>query len=232
MPKQKEGFTIARLTKGSTTFEILVDPDNALRYKMGEKVPISKIIVYEEVYKDWKKGTRVSEAELKKAFGQTDIMQIAAKILDEGELQVTAEQRRKLIEDKKRQIIDFIAKNAIDPRTNMPHPPQRIELAMEEIGISIDPFADAKQQAMKAIEKLTRVLPLKIGFMRVKIRMPGEFVGRAYGIVRSMGKMLKEEWLRDGTWVCEAEIPTGLHVELIEKLNKLCSGRVEITPIQ
>ena len=231
MPKQKEGYTIARLERGSITFEILVDPDNALRYKMGEKIPISKILVYEEVYKDWKKGSRASEAELKKAFGSTDIMQIAVKILDEGELQITAEQRRRLMEEKRRQIIDFIAKNAIDPRTNLPHPPQRIELAMEEAGVSIDPFADAKQQAMKAIEKLSRVLPLKIGLMKVRVRMPGEFVGKGYGLIRNMGRMLHEEWKGDGSWVCEVEIPTGLHIELIEKLNKLCSGRVKVTPI-
>ncbi|MDJ0269564.1 MAG: ribosome assembly factor SBDS [Aigarchaeota archaeon] len=229
MPKQT--YTIARLERGGTTFEILVNPDNALKYKMGEKVPLSKIIIYEEVYKDWKKGTRASESELKKAFGATDFMKIAERILEQGELQVTAEQRRKLIEEKRRQIIDFISRNAIDPRTNMPHPAQRIELALEEIGVSIDPFVDAQQQAMKVIERLSRVLPLKIGMMRVKIRMPGEFVGQAYGIVRSMGKILHEEWRGDGSWVCEAELPTGLHTELIEKLNKLCSGRVEVTPV-
>ncbi len=227
-----KGYTIARIERKGATFEILVDPDKALKYRMGEKVPVSKIVVYEEVYKDAKKGTRVSEEELRKAFGTTDFMKIAETILREGIVQVTAEQRRRLIEDKRRQIIEFISKNAIDPRTNMPHPPQRIELAMEEVGVAIDPFQDAKEQAMKVIEKLRPVLPLKIGVMKLKIRLPGDVVGKAYGLVRTMGKITREEWRRDGSWVSVVEVPTGLHLDLIDRLNKLAGGRVEITPME
>lgn len=227
-----KGYTIARIERKGITFEILVDPDKALKYRLGEKVPVSKIIVYEEVYKDAKKGTRASEEEIRKAFGTTDFMKIAETILREGVVQVTAEQRRRLIEDKRRQIIEFISKNAIDPRTNMPHPPQRIELAMEEVGVAIDPFQDAKEQAMKVIEKLRPVLPLKIGVMKLKIRLPGDVVGKAYGLVRTMGKITREEWKKDGSWVSVVEVPTGLHLDLIDRLNKLAGGRVEITPME
>ncbi len=225
-----KGYTIARIERAGMTYEILVDPDKALKYRLGEKIPISKIVVYDEVYRDAKKGTRVSEEDLRKAFGTTDILKIAEIILNEGTVQVTAEQRRRLIEDKRRQIVEFISKNAVDPRTNMPHPPQRIELAMEEVGVSIDPFQDAKEQAMKVIERLRPVLPLKIGVIRLRIRLPGEVVGKAYGLVRSMGKITKEEWRRDGSWVSVVEVPTGLHLDLIDRLNKLASGRVEINP--
>ena len=46
------GYTIARIERRGQTFEILVDPDKALKYRLGEKIPISKIVVYDEVYKD------------------------------------------------------------------------------------------------------------------------------------------------------------------------------------
>ncbi|MEM1742573.1 MAG: ribosome assembly factor SBDS, partial [Nitrososphaerota archaeon] len=114
-----KSYTIARIEKRGANFEILVDPDKALKYKLGENIPISKIVIYEEVYKDSKKGSRASEEELKKAFGTTEFLKIAEIILREGTVQITAEQRRKLIEDKKKQIIDYISKNAIDPRTNL-----------------------------------------------------------------------------------------------------------------
>ncbi|MEM4374352.1 MAG: ribosome assembly factor SBDS [Nitrososphaerota archaeon] len=231
MPKQREAYTVARLERGGNTFEILVDPELALRYKMGEKVPITKVLAYEEVYRDWRKGVRASESELRKFFGEVGIHEIAARIIAEGEVQTTADQRRRLVEEKRKQIIDFIARNAIDPRTNMPHPPQRVELALEEVGFSVDPFLDAKQQAMKAIERLRTVLPLKIGVIRVRIRIPGDLMGKSYGMIKSMGQIVDEKWLGDGSWSCEAEVPTGLHAELIEKLNRLCGGRVEITPV-
>ncbi len=230
MPKQKETYTIARLGRGGATYEVLVDPELALRYKMGEKIPISKLLVYEEVYKDWKKGIRASESDLKKAFGLSDIRSVAERIVSEGEVLITADQRRRLIEEKKRQIIDFISRNAIDPRTNTPHPPQRIELALEQIGLSIDPFADAKEEAMKAIEKLRNILPIKIGSMKLEIRVAGEFVGKVYGLIKNMGQMVEEGWLGDGSWRCLAEVPTGLHAELIDRINKICGGRVEIKP--
>ncbi len=227
-----KGYTIARLERRGETFEILVNPDNALRYKMGEKIPISKIIVYEEVYKDAKKGIRVGEDLLKKAFGTTDFMKIAEAILKEGIVQVTAEQRRRLIEDKKKQIIDFIAKNTIDPRTNLPHPPQRIELAIEEAGVQIDPFKDAKEQALKILEKLRPILPIKMGILKFKIRLPADIAARAYGIVKSMGKITSEQWGRDGSWTSIVEVPTGLHIDLIDRLNKISSGRVEVTQLE
>jgi ribosome maturation protein SDO1 len=231
MTKQKESYTIARLVRGDT-FEILVDPDNALKYKMGEKIPISKVLIYEEIYTDAKKGIRASEEQLLKAFKTKDKLAIATKILTEGTLQITSEQRHRLIEEKKRQIIEFISKSAVDPRTKLPHPPQRVELAMEQAGISIDPFIDAKEQAMKVIEKLSPILPMKVGMTRMYVRVPGEYVGKAYGLLKNIGKILKEEYKGDGSWVGEVEVLVGLQADLIEKLNKLCSGRVEARPME
>ena len=226
------GYTIARIERKGETYEILVDPDKALKYRLGENVPVSKVVVYEEVYKDAKKGIRAGEEALKKAFGTTDFMKIAEIILREGIVQVTAEQRRRLIEEKKKQIIDFISKNAVDPRTNLPHPPQRIELAMEESGVQIDPFKDAKEQALKIIEKLRIVLPLKTGVLKFKIRLPADIAAKAYGVVKSMAKITGEQWGKDGSWTSVVEVPTGLHVDLIERLNKISSGRVEIERIK
>lgn len=228
MSKGKESFTLARMSDKRGSFEVLVDPDKALKYKMGEKLPISSILVYEEVYRDAKKGIRASSEELKRAFGTSNVAEVARRILDEGEIQVTADQRRKLIEDKRKQIIDFISKNTIDPRTNTPHPPQRVELAMKEVGVSIDPFVPAKEQAMKAIDRIKAVLPIKMGLVRLSVRLPAQHYGRSHGIVRGMGKVTGEKFLADGSWECEVEVAVGVQADLIDRLNKACGGNVEI----
>ena len=228
----KDGFTTARLTKGGESYEILVDPDSALKLKMGENISVRKVLLYDTIYRDSKKGTRASEERLRKNFRTTDPLEIASIILKQGEIQVTSEQRRRLIADKRRQIVDFISKNSIDPRTNAPHPPTRIENALEEIDISIDPFIDAKEQAKSIIEKLRSVLPLKIGVTRLAIRMPANFVGKGYGLIKSYGNLTREEWQKDGSWICVAEAPTGAHLELMDKLNRLCAGRVEIRLVE
>src|SRR5256885_15837513 len=65
-------FTTARLTKGQDHFEILVKPEPALDYKLGKQVPISQVLLIEEIYSDSSKSTRASEEKLQKYFGSTD----------------------------------------------------------------------------------------------------------------------------------------------------------------
>ncbi|MCS7146479.1 MAG: ribosome assembly factor SBDS [Nitrososphaerota archaeon] len=223
-------FTVAKISKGGANFEILVDPDVALRVKMGENLPASKFLVYEEVYRDSKKGIRANTSELTKTFGTTDIQDIALRILREGELQITSDQRRRLIEEKKKQIIDFLSKHATDPRTNMPIPPQRLELSLEEAGVSIDPFVDAKKQVPKILEKLRMVIPIKVGLNIFLLRVPSDSQPTLYRHLKSLGKILKEEWGQDGWWRCELEAPAGMITDLVDLVNKYTSGRGEVKP--
>jgi ribosome maturation protein SDO1 len=224
-------YTVARISKSGNTFEVLVDPEAALRVKMGENLPPSKFLVYEEVYRDSKKGIRANANELMKSFGTTNIQEIALKIVREGDLQITAEQRRRLIEEKKRQIIDFLSKHAIDPRTNTPIPPQRLELSLEEAGVSIDPFLDAKKQVPKVLEKLRMVLPIKVGLSTFAIRVPNDAQPAVYRHLKPLGKVLKEEWGQDGWWRCELEAPAGMITDLVELVNRYTAGRGEVKPI-
>jgi rRNA metabolism SBDS family protein len=75
-----------------------------------------------------------------KVFSTTDFDTIARRIIEKGEIHLTAEQRRQMIDEKRRQVITFISRNSVNPQTGHPHPPQRIEMAMEEARINIDPF--------------------------------------------------------------------------------------------
>ncbi|MEM0450211.1 MAG: ribosome assembly factor SBDS [Nitrososphaerota archaeon] len=225
MPQQ---YTVARISRKGTTFEVLVEPDLALKIKLGQAQPSQKVLVYPEVFRDAKKGIRAKEEELRKTFGTTDPYQIAIVILKEGDLQVTAEQRRALIEEKRRKIIDLISRNAVDPRTNAPIPPQRIELAMEEVGVQIDPFAEPSDQVGKVIERLRPVLPIKIALRVFEVRVPGEFQPRVASYLRGIGKLSREEWKGDGTWVCQVEAPAGLLAEITERVMKITSGKGDV----
>ncbi len=218
------------MSRAGNVFEVLVDPEAALALKMGEEVPVSRILVYEEVYRDSKKGIRANVGELTKAFGTSDVREIALRIVKEGDLQITSEQRRRLIEEKKKQIIDFLSKNAIDPRTNTPIPPQRLELALDEAGVSIDPFVEAKKQVPRILEKLRTVLPIKVGVGVFLIRVPPDSQPAVQRHLRPLGRLLKEEWGQDGWWRCELEAPAGLLNDLVELVNKYTGGRGDVKP--
>ena len=115
--------TIARFSFEGEKFEILVKPDPALEYKLGKKKDISAVLVSEEIYTDSGKGTKPTTEKLLKAFKTEDPTEIAQIIMQKGDLNLTTDQRRKMIEAKRKQIVEFIAKTYVDPRTHLPHPP-------------------------------------------------------------------------------------------------------------
>ena len=107
-------FTIVRLSAGNEKFEILVKPDPALEYKLGKKMDISNIMISDEIYSDANKGTRSSTEKLMKQFKTTDQLEVAKQIMAKGDLNMNTDQRRKMIEEKKRQIVEYINKNFVD----------------------------------------------------------------------------------------------------------------------
>ena len=222
-----EKYTTARLSVGGDKFEILVKPDEALDFKMGKQLTVSQLMVIEEIYSDASKGTHASAEKLQKAFGTTDALKIAEEIMKRGELQLTTEQRRQLVENKRKQIIAFLTRHCIDPRTGTPHPPLRIEQALSQVRISVDPFRSAEEQAKAIIDELRPIIPLKIEQMRVAVKIFAEHAVKAYGAVKNFGTITKEEWQSDGSWVGIVEMPAGLYGQFIERLGKLTQGTVQ-----
>ncbi|ABL88014.1 Shwachman-Bodian-Diamond syndrome protein [Pyrobaculum islandicum DSM 4184] len=219
---------VAKLDRGGEHFEILVDPDAALELKLGKSLGIDKILVHEEIYKDAKKGLRASEQSLKKVFGTTDIRKIAEIIIKEGEIPLTAEQRRKLIEDKKRQIIEWISRNCIDVRTRTPVPPQRVENAIEQARVSIDPFKPAEEQVQEILKEIQRIIPIKIATARISLSVSSTYAQRVKGLVVKMAKIVNERYRPDGSWEAVLELPAGLQDALISKVNDITHGDADI----
>jgi len=219
-----EKFTIARLTKENEHFEILVKPQKALDYRNGKFESVTEVLAAESIFTDANKGTRVGEEPLRKAFGTTDTLKIAGIILKTGTLQLTTEQRRKMVEDKRRQIVDFISRQAVDPKTNLPHPPTRIENAMEQVRYPIDPYKPVEEQAKDIVRLLRPILPLKIEQISVSVRIPTEYAARAYGAMKSAGTIKHEEWRSDGSWSGVIEMPAGSYAPFLTKLGNVTKG--------
>ncbi len=226
-----EEAVIARITKAGMNFEILVDPDMALEFKRGKEIDIDRMLAIAEVFKDSKKGDRHSAEELHKAFGTTNIWDVAKKILDGGEVQLTTEQRNRMIEDKKKEIATTIARQGMDPRTKTPHPVARILNAMAEARTHVDPFKPARDQIKPVLEKIQEVLPISLERIEVAIRVPIEFAGKANSIVREITDVKNEEWT-SSAWIAVVEIPAGIQADIYDRLNKLTAGRVEIKIIK
>ncbi|MCJ7469629.1 ribosome assembly factor SBDS [Candidatus Bathyarchaeota archaeon] len=222
-----EKYTVARITKDNDHFEILVKPQKALEYRTGKVAGVTEVIVSETIYSDANKGTRASEENLRKAFGTTDSLKIAETILKTGTVQLTTEQRRKMVEEKRKQIVDFISRQSVDPRTNLPHPPMRIENAMEQIHYPIDPFKPVEEQARDIVKLLRPILPLKMEQVSVGVTIPAQYSAKGYGAIKGFGTIKREEWRADGSWSGVLEMPAGLYAPLLEKLGEVTKGSGE-----
>lgn len=220
--------TIVKLTIGNDRFEILVKPDPALEYKLGKRVDLSSVLVSDEIYSDANKGSRVAVDKLTKHFKTSDSNEILKQILLKGELNLTTDQRRKMVEDKRKQIVQYINKNFVDPKTKLPHPVQRIENALEDVRVTIDPFKKAEDQVKSIVDSLRKILPLKSEMSQLVILIPSSFSSTSYNYIKSSGVLTSEEWLSDGSLKVNIEINAGMKGNFLERIGSLTKGSAQV----
>jgi ribosome maturation protein SDO1 len=219
---------VARLESHGERFEILVDPHKAALVRQGQPVEIEDVVAALNVFGNASKATRASDEALLKVFQTTEFDAVARKIIQKGEIHLTADQRKQMVEDKRRQVITFIARNAVNPQDGHPHPPQRIERAMEEARVNIDPFKHVEEQVKETVKALRPILPIRFEELRLAIKIPPDFAARAYGDIAAAATMEKDEWLKDGSWVCVVRIPAGIQGEFYDLINKLSKGEGQV----
>lgn len=223
-----EKAVIAKLIKSGEKFEILVDPEKALEVKTGKDVDIYELLAAQEVYEDVKKGLRVEKNKLNKTFGTNDMVVIAKRIIREGEVQLTTEQRKQMLEERKKSIANIIAKRGINPQTNTPHPVERILRVMDEAKVRIDIEKNAEEQVDGVLKSIQPIIPIKFEKMQIAIKVPPEFAGKTSNVMRSFGTLLREEWKSDRSYLCLLEIPAGLQQDVYDRLNNLTHGKNEV----
>ncbi len=223
--------TVVRFSFEGEKFEILVKPDQALDYKLGKKKDISSVLVSDEIYTDSGKGTRASTEKLLKAFKTEDSNIIAEKILQKGELNLTTDQRRKMVEEKRKRIVESIAKTYVDPRSHLPHPPLRIEQAMKDARISIDPQKNVDEQIKGIVENLRSIIPLKSENLSLEIIIPAQFASQSYSVLKSTGTLKKEEWQNNGSLKAILEIPAAARPKVIDRLGSITKGTATVEVI-
>lgn len=225
--READDAVVARLALGGNHFEVLVDPAAVQALKDGKDLDLREHMPQDQVYKDARKGDKISSEFLEKQFHTSDVYAIAKEIIRRGEVQVTTEQRRAMVEAKRKQIVDYISRNAINPQTNAPHPPVRISAAMDEAKFHVDPFRSVDVQVEEVLSKLRPLLPIRLEHVKLKLRVPGQFYPKIIGEVKALARVLSEEWTSDGGWSAVVEIPGGIQTEFMDRLNARAKGQVE-----
>ena len=223
---------MVRYTYSGDKFELLVKPDPAFDYKIGKLSEISKILISEEIYTDSNKGTRATNEKLNQVFKTTDPAKIAEIIMKKGELNLTTEQRKKMTSEKRKQLVTFIAKTYVDPRSHLPHPPLRIEQALDDGRVSIDPFKNIDEQVKDIVEKLRPIIPLKSENIILEISVPAQFVAQSYTVLKSTGTLKKEDWQTNGSLKAILEIPAAARPRVIDRLGSITKGTATVEVVK
>ncbi|MFH1801233.1 MAG: ribosome assembly factor SBDS [archaeon] len=211
--------TLARIKKTGKNFEIIVDLDNALKFKKGETNFIEA--EGDKIFTDSKKGFVPPASDLKEAFGTADISEIVKKIVKEGEVLLTQDHRDAEQEKKFKQIVDFLSKNTIDPKTGNPHPIERIKNALEQSQINIKKVS-IENQIKEIIDAVSKIIPIKVETKKIRIIIPAMYTGKAYGLISQHKE--QEEWLSDGSLRIIVKIPAGMVIDFYDKLNSVTHG--------
>ncbi|MFX1252344.1 MAG: ribosome assembly factor SBDS [Promethearchaeota archaeon] len=239
---------IVRLKTHGMRFEILVDPVSAFKIKQDlskytkaledakdeQKIPpeieqeLRESLELEQVFKNVSRGERVESEVLEEIFQTTDEFIVALHIMVKGELQLTQEQREQMFAKKRKAIVDFIARHSFDPKTNAPHTPTRIDNAIRECKVHIDPTKSIEQQARDIVKEIRRVLPIRLEQVTMAIRVPGDVAARTYSIVKRFASVQKEEWRNDGTWIGLVTLAAGIQLDFMDKIGNTSKGRAEI----
>lgn len=219
---------IARLDSHGETFEILLDPVAMDLIKQGKEVDLSKYLAVEDIFNDANKGLRPTEEKILEVFGTIDPLEVAKRIIDKGEVQITTEQRREMLEAKRRQIITYISSNAINPQTKLPHPAQRIEIALDETRFRPDLFKPMDREIDEAMKLLRPLLPIRFERSKVAVKLSGSDYARCYEDIMHYGTVDREEWGDDGSWMAIMEIPAGLTIEFSDRLKQKTKGTASV----
>ncbi|MFL6356740.1 MAG: ribosome assembly factor SBDS, partial [Nitrososphaeraceae archaeon] len=190
---------------------------------------LSSVLISDEIYSDANKGSRVGVEKLVKYFNTTDPTEISKQILSRGELSLTTEQRRKMVEEKKKQIVQYINKNFVDPKTHITHPPTRIEGAMDQARLIIDPFKRPEEQMKTILDSLRKILPLKSESVRLTITIPPQFSAQSYSVLKTAGNFNGEQWLSDGSLKVIIEINAGMKGVILDRIGSVTKGSAHVT---
>ena len=214
--------TTARIKQHGKHFEIIVDLDRALKFRKGESNNIDFLEI-DRVFTDSKRGLAAPEKELTEAFGTTDLNSVVGKIVKSGEILLTQEYREDARDNKIKQVVDFLSRNAVDPKTGNPHTAERIKNALEQTQVNIK-NAPIEGQIKEIIEKISLVLPIKLETKKVKVIVPAIHTGKAYGILNPYKE--SENWMNNGDLEAILRIPAGLVMDFYDKLNSATHGSV------
>jgi len=212
---------------GKVNFEIGTKTGAVTKYKADHSFGIKNVLDSEIVWKDLKKGDRASGQDLMTAFKTDDVWKVAETIIDKGELQLTESERKEILSKRRNEIVNYIHKYYADPKTKLPHPVIRVDAALNELKVKIDPDIATEKQVLEIMKTLPTILPCKKIEIQGTIIVPQNHLKNAVTVIKKFAKMSGEKKVETGTSYNISCVPGDVN-SLISELNAATKGECDI----
>lgn len=217
---------LVRLKKGKKTYEVMVEEGMVAKYREGKVTRVDDVVAAPIVFINASKGTRASAEQLNESFQTDDVNAIIETILQKGEAQESAGERKEKHDAKRQEIIMAIQKNYVGA-DGRPLPVMRIENGLDQIKPRIDVDVDATRQVTAMFQKLSAVIPMKKSSsgMAGTVTVPSRLAGAVSGIVRKHATVERE------TYGAQAKYEIEIHAYdlLMKDLARVTKGDFEFS---
>jgi len=196
--------TIVKCKKKKTTLEIVCDSRHIKQYKLLKDVKekfkyLNKLLVVDSIFSNYKKGELAKNNEIASICKTSNTQEAILYILEYGEIQLSSAQRRKLVEHKRRGIINYLTVNFYDPVSKKPHPIVRIDNTLKSIkGFAVDPHKPIKIQVDDVLKKIKKKLNLVKNTITTTVDLTHFQLGSGMGILRKYSKIIREDYNKYG----------------------------------
>jgi len=207
--------------------EVMTKPGSVLKYRAG-KLGFDNVLQSDDIWKNSSKGERAANADLMTLFGTDTPRQCLEIILNEGEVNLTAAERKEKVDKKKREMVTYVNKYFVDPRNGLPHPVTRVEQALQELNFHVDPETPVERQIQDLLKKLPDVLRIKKqGEMEGVVSVPNQHIGVCSGVLHALATVNNEEYGGSGCDYRIAVVPAD-YDRLVAELTRVTKGDFQI----
>ncbi len=125
-------ISLVRYRKRKTRFELACYKNKLLEYRSGAETDLDNVLQVPTIFLNVSKGAAAPNSDLERAFGKNyDKDAVIKEILEKGELQVGAGERREERERLEKEVLDLVGGRLVDPNTKRVYTSGMIRKALE-----------------------------------------------------------------------------------------------------
>lgn len=162
---------VVRYKHHGKRFEIACYKNKILNWRSGVEWDLDEVLQIRSIFTNVSRGQIASSDDLVSVFGTSDNDIICKIILNNGQIQISENEREYMLEKRYTDICHMLTQMTINPENNLPLSTKIIESELKKSGFSVSLNKSTKEQALKAFEILKRRIPNQIERLKMIIKL-------------------------------------------------------------